>query len=91
MTALFMVMTYTNTYTNTKRKTSSILFAPDRGAMFTEKINQPYRRVVLVQGGLEIPCEVKAEMIATEKNQHILAHYFDLVNMNYIDILLKRK
>ena len=58
---------------------------------FYRKSNQPYWRVVLVQGGLEIPCEVKAEMIATEKNQHILAHYFDLVNINYIDILLKRK
>ena len=38
-----------------------------------------YCRSVLVQGGLEIPCMVKAKMIATEKNRCILAHYIELV------------
>ena len=44
-----------------------------------------YRRSVLVQRGLEIPCQVKAEVIATEKNKHILAHYLNIVNKNYKD------
>ena len=59
----------------------------DRGAVVIAKSNSThYRRSVLVQGGLEIPCQVKAEMIATEKNKRILAHYLDLVNKNYKDL-----
>ena len=55
-----------------------------RGAVFITKLTSThYRRSVLVQGGLEIPCQVKAEMIATEKNERSLAHYLDLVNKNY--------
>ena len=59
----------------------------DRGAVVTTKLTSThYRRSVLVQGGLEIPCQVKAEMIATEKNKRILAHYLDLLNKNYKDL-----
>ena len=58
----------------------------DRGAVVTAKLTSVhYRRSVLVQGGIEIPCQVKAEMIATEKNKRILAHYLDLGNKNYKD------
>ena len=53
----------------------------DRGAVDTAKLTSTHS--VLVQGGLEIPCQVKAEMMATEKNKRILAHYLDLVNKNY--------
>ena len=31
-------------------------------------------------------CQVKAEIKATEKNKHILAHYLDLANKNYKDL-----
>ena len=56
----------------------------DRGTVFITKLTSThYQRSVLVKGGLEIPCQVKAEMIATEKNERILAHYLDLVNKNY--------
>ena len=59
----------------------------DRGAVVTAKITSTHSRIsVLIQGGLEIPCQVKAEMIATEKNKHILAHCLDLVNKNYKDL-----
>ena len=59
----------------------------DCGAVVTAKLtNTHYQRSVLVQGGLEISCHVKVEMIATEENKHILAHYLDLVNKNYKDL-----
>ena len=61
-----------------------IKYLLDRGAVLITKLNSThYRRSVLVKGGLEIPCQVKAEMIAIEKNERILAHYLDLVNKNY--------
>ena len=56
----------------------------DRGAVDTAKLTSTHS--VLVEGGLEIPCQVKAEMMATEKNKRILAHYLDLVNKNYNDL-----
>ena len=61
-----------------------IKYLLDRGVVLITKLNSThYRRSVLVKGGLEIPCQVKAEMIAIEKNERILAHYLDLVNKNY--------
>ena len=58
----------------------------DCGAVVTAKLTSThYRRSVLVQRGLEIPCQVKTEVIATEKNKHILAHYFNIINKNYKD------
>ena len=59
----------------------------DRGSAVTAKLTSTHcRRSVLVQGGLEIPCQLKAEMIATEKNKRILAHNLDLVNKTYKDL-----
>ena len=47
----------------------------DRGAVVTAKLTSThYRRSVLVQRGLEIPCQVKAEIIATE----IIAYFGSL-------------
>ena len=64
----------------------------DRGAVVTAQLNSThYRRSVLVQGGLKIPCLVKAKMIATEKNKRILSHFLDLVNKNYKDLLPKKE
>ena len=55
----------------------------DCGAIVTVKsFSTHYRRSVLVQGGLEIHCMVKAKMIATEKNKR----YLELVKQNYEDI-----
>ena len=56
----------------------------DRGTVVISKLSSTrYRRSVLVQRGLEIPCQVKAEIIATEKNKCILARYLNLLNQNY--------
>ena len=64
----------------------------DRGAVVTAQLNSThYRRSVLVQGGLKIPCLVKAKMIAAEKNKRILSHFLDLVNKNYKDLLPKKE
>ena len=64
----------------------------DRGAVITAKLTSiHYRRSVLVQGVLEIPYQFKAEIIATEKNKRILAHYLDLVNKNYKDLLPEKE
>ena len=41
---------------------------------------------ILVQGGLGIPCILKANMIAKETNKRILTHYLELVKQNYKDI-----
>ena len=62
-------------------------FLIDRGASVTATLSKTYyRRSVLVQGGLEIPCVIKAKMIGTVKNKEILARYLELVNNNYIDV-----
>ena len=59
----------------------------DRGSVVTAILTSTQcRRSALVQGGLEILCQVKAEMIATEKNKRIFAHNQDLVNMSYKDL-----
>ena len=51
----------------------------DRGASGIAILSTThYRRSVLVQGGLEIPCIVKAKMIRTEKNKRILTRYLEL-------------
>ena len=38
-----------------------------------------------VQGGLEIPCVVKAEMIGTQKNK-LLTQYLEIVLENYNEV-----
>ena len=69
-----------------------IKYLLDRGAVVTTKLTSThYRRSLLVQGGLEIPCQVKVEMITTEKSKHNLGHYLDLVNKNSKTFLLKKK
>ena len=64
----------------------------DRGAVVTVTLSSThYRRSVLVQGGLEIPCIVKAKMIATEKNKLILARYYELAKKSYVDVSPERE
>ena len=51
-------------------------FLIDCGASVTATLSETYYcRSVLVQGGLEIPCIVKAKMIGMVKNKEILARY----------------
>ena len=59
----------------------------DRGAAITATLTSTrYRRSPLIQGGLEIPCVVKAEMIGTQKNKLLLARYLDVASENYNDV-----
>ena len=46
-------------------------------------IDKNHRRSPLVQGGLEIPVQVKAEMDLTERNKAILEKYKQIVVSNY--------
>ena len=46
-------------------------------------IGKNHRRSALVQGGLEIPVQVTAEMDLTEKNKAILEKYKQIVVSNY--------
>ena len=65
------------------RITKSIL---DRGAVCTKKIRgKHYRRSPLVQGGLEIPCEVTISMIGSVVNHLLLAKYESLLKELYIE------
>ena len=55
-------------------------FLLDRGATITATLSSTnYRRLPLVQGGLEIPCVVNAKLIGTKKNKEILAKYLEMV------------
>ena len=48
-------------------------FIIDRGAQVAVKIcGRHYRRSPLVQGGLEVPCEIKITMIGSIINHHLL-------------------
>ena len=59
----------------------------DRGAIVTVKLTSThYRRSVLVQEDLEIPCMVKSKMIAMKKTKCILTHYLELVKQSDVDI-----
>ena len=46
-------------------------------------LSTDYRRSVLVQGGLEIKCTIRVEMIGTAVNQQIMNKYLELVKENY--------
>ena len=46
----------------------------DRGAVVTAKLTSTHYRRSVLQGGLGIPCQVKAEIIATE----IIAYFGSL-------------
>ena len=61
-------------------------FLLDRGATVTAILSSTqYRRSPRVQGGLEIPCVVKAKLIGTKKNKEILAKYLEMVPTHYIE------
>ena len=48
-------------------------FIIDRGAQVAVKIRgRHYRRSPLVQGGLEVPCEIKITMVGSIINHHLL-------------------
>ena len=51
-------------------------FVIDRGAQVAVKIRERYyRRSPLVQGGLEVPCEIKITMVGSIINHHLLVRY----------------
>ena len=61
-------------------------FLLDHGAIVNAIISGThYRCSVLVQGGLEIPCTVKAKIIGTEKNKCILSKYLQLAHEMYAE------
>ena len=58
----------------------------DRGANVTVQLTSThYRRSPLVQGGLEIRCEVTVRMPATVKNHLLIEKYVELVKELYTD------
>ena len=61
-------------------------FIIDRGAQVAVKIRgRHYRRSPLVQGGLEVPCEIKITMVGIIINHHLLARYQSLLKELYIE------
>ena len=61
-------------------------FIVNRGAKCTLKIRViHYRRSLLVQGGLEVPCEVSITMIGSVVNHLLLTRYESLLKELYIE------
>lgn len=61
-------------------------FVLDRGAVCTIKIRgKHYRRSPLVQGGLEVPCDVTISMIGSVVNHLLLVKYESLLKELYIE------
>lgn len=61
-------------------------FILDRGAVCTIKIRgKHYRRSPLVQGGLEVPCDVTISMIGSVVNHLLLVKYESLLKELYIE------
>ena len=61
-------------------------FILDRGAVCTLKIRgQHYRRSPLVQGGLEVPCEITISMIGSVVNHLLLVRYEKLLKELYTE------
>ena len=61
-------------------------FILDRGVVCTIKIRgKHYRRSALVQGGLEIPCDVTISMIGSVVNYLLLAKYKSLLKELYVE------
>ena len=55
-------------------------FIIDRGAQVAVKIRgRHYRRSPLVQGELEVPCEIKITMLGSIINHHLLVRYESLL------------
>ena len=44
-----------------------------------------YRRLSLMQGGLQIPCVVNVKLIGTKKNEEILGKYLETVQNYYTE------
>ena len=53
------------------------------GVVCAKVIGKNHRKSPLVQGGLEIPVQVTAEMDLTERNKAILEKYKQIVVTNY--------
>ena len=61
-------------------------FILDRGARVNAVLtSNHYRRSLLVQGGLEIPCEVTIRMPATIKNHMVVDRFKELLNEFYTE------
>ena len=61
-------------------------FIEDRGAKVSLKIRgRHYRRSPLVQGGLEVPCDVTITMIGSVVNHLLLRKYETLLNEFYLE------
>ena len=61
-------------------------FIIDRGAQIALKIRgRHYRRSPLVQGGLEVPCEIKITMVGSIVNHHLLFRYESLLKELHIE------
>ena len=61
-------------------------FIIDRGAQVAVKIRGwGYRGSILVQGGLEVPCEIKITMVGSIINHHLLVRYESLLRELYIE------
>ena len=85
--------TKTKTKTKTKNKKQKHLprkmsratrfFLLRGGVVCAKVIGKNHRRSPLVQGGLEIPVQVTAEMDLTERNKTILEKYKQIVVSNY--------
>ena len=60
-------------------------FIIDRGAQVAVKVRgRHYRRIPLVQGGLEVPCEIKITMVGSIIH-HLLFRYESLLRELYIE------
>ena len=70
---------------NLRRKISRAtrVFLLRGGVVCAKVIGKNHRRFPLVQGGLEIPVQVIAEMDLTERNKAILQKYKQIVVSNY--------
>ena len=65
------------------RITKSII---DRGAQVAVKIRERhYRRSLLIQGGLEVPCKIKITMVGSIINHHLLVRYESLLKELHIE------
>ena len=61
-------------------------FAINKGTQVAVKIRgRHYRRSPLVQGGLEVPCEIKITMVGSIINHHLLVQYESLLKELYIE------
>ena len=58
----------------------------DRGAQISAILTSTdYRRSLLVQGGLEIACNVIVKLPGTMRNHLLMDRYVEIVKVNYIE------